>query len=167
MKKIGILLLLIITLLFSALPVSAAELSVQNGSADVNLTVTVPETHKVNINAPSDVEISFNGLSGDVLDLSRLKNVVLDVKVKSGYRVTKIMLGSIDVTKFYSNGKLTLSGINMDGLELKVESEKIPTDNPPQTGDNSNIWLWLVVLFISGLGVFGGIFATKKRKVTK
>lgn len=167
MKKIGISFVLILILVFSALPVSAAELTVQNGTADVNLSVTVPEKHKVTINVPSDVKVYFNGITANELYFSRLENVVLDIKVKDGYQVTKIMFGNIDVTKYYSNEKLTLSGINIDGLELKIETEKIPTSNSPQTGDGSNTCLWLAILFLSGAGLFESVVATKKKRANR
>ncbi len=56
---------------------------------------------------------------------------------------------------------------DVDGKNITVDTvitavyEKIP-GNPP-TGDNTNIWLWVAVMFASGLSLFG-IVVTKKRK---
>ena len=41
-----------------------------------------------------------------------------------------------------------------------------PNDNP-QTGDNSMIWLWVALLFVSGFGVVTTTVYTKKRKSVK
>ena len=35
---------------------------------------------------------------------------------------------------------------------------------PPQTGDNSNLWLWFALLFVSGAGVFGITLNERKRR---
>ncbi len=39
----------------------------------------------------------------------------------------------------------------------------ISTDSP-QTGDNSNLWLWFAFLFVSGIGIFGITVYDRKRK---
>ena len=46
-----------------------------------------------------------------------------------------------------------------------TEPDKKPTDDTkfPQTGDNSNMWLWVTLLFVSGSGVIGTIIYRKKR----
>lgn len=42
-----------------------------------------------------------------------------------------------------------------------------PTDpNSPQTGDNSNLWLWFALLFVSTSGIFGITLYERKRKAT-
>ena len=41
-----------------------------------------------------------------------------------------------------------------------------PNDNP-QTGDNSMMWLWVALLFVSGFGVVTTTVYTKKRKTVK
>ena len=41
-----------------------------------------------------------------------------------------------------------------------------PNDNP-QTGDNSMMWLWIALLFVSGFGVVTTTVYTKKRKSVK
>ncbi len=55
---------------------------------------------------------------------------------------------------------------NVDGKNITADTvitavyEKIP--EVPNTGDNSNIWLWVAILFVSGISVFG--ISAKKRK---
>lgn len=40
----------------------------------------------------------------------------------------------------------------------------VPETDNPQTGDNSNLWLWFALLFISGTGLFGITIYDRKRK---
>ena len=53
-------------------------------------------------------------------------------------------------------------------VDATYEDEVIPpttggdTDNP-QTGDNSMIWLWIALLFVSGAGVVATTVYGKKR----
>ena len=35
----------------------------------------------------------------------------------------------------------------------------------PQTGDNSNVLLWIAILFVSGSGLFGATIYRRKRKI--
>ncbi|MGN0450854.1 MAG: LPXTG cell wall anchor domain-containing protein [Acutalibacteraceae bacterium] len=37
----------------------------------------------------------------------------------------------------------------------------------PQTGDNSMMWLWIALLFVSGFGIVTTTVDTKKRKSVK
>ena len=41
-----------------------------------------------------------------------------------------------------------------------------PSDNP-QTGDNSMMWLWVALLFVSGFGVVGTTVVRKKKTSVK
>ncbi len=56
---------------------------------------------------------------------------------------------------------------DVDGKNITADTvitavyEKI--SESPKTGDNTNIWLWVAVMFVSGLSLFG-IVVTKKRK---
>lgn len=64
------------------------------------------------------------------------------------------------------NGTITFT---TDGSPYYVLGEKdggTPSDpdNPPQTGDNSHMALWIAVLFVSGAGVIGTtVYGRKKR----
>lgn len=51
------------------------------------------------------------------------------------------------------------------GLEKKpAETKTEPDDKSPQTGDNRNLMMWIVLLFISGGIVMGTTVASKKKK---
>ncbi len=49
--------------------------------------------------------------------------------------------------------------------QFKIEELPIEPDDPkpPQTGDNSNIMIWVIVMFVSGMSLLG-ILITKKSK---
>lgn len=62
-----------------------------------------------------------------------------------------------------------IDGID-EALEIigNVEEVEDLIDKPadsPQTGDNSNLWLWFALLFVSGAGIFGITLTDRKRKV--
>ena len=64
------------------------------------------------------------------------------------------------------NGTITFT---TDGSPYYVLGEKdggTPSDpdNPPQTGDNSHMALWIAVLFVSGAGVIGTTVYGKKKR---
>ena len=49
------------------------------------------------------------------------------------------------------------------GASEQTEGDKTDTTSP-QTGDNSNLALWLTVLFVSCGGVIGGTICGRKKK---
>ncbi len=57
---------------------------------------------------------------------------------------------------------------DVDGKNITADTvitavyEKIPES--PQTGDNTNIWMWVALLFVSGISVFGIAFAKKRKE---
>ena len=58
----------------------------------------------------------------------------------------------------YKNGKCTVcDSVDPDYV---CENEDIPN-----TGDNSNTILWIALLFVSGMGIFGIILNDRKREV--
>lgn len=62
---------------------------------------------------------------------------------------------------------LVTTGITMTptaaGASEQTEGDKTDTTSP-QTGDNSNLALWLTVLFVSCGGVIGGTICGRKKK---
>lgn len=48
--------------------------------------------------------------------------------------------------------------------ETPQEPEEPNVPESPKTGDNFNINLWLAILFVSGVGLFGTRTAVKKTK---
>ncbi len=60
---------------------------------------------------------------------------------------------------------------DVDGKNITADTvitavyEKIPQS--PQTGDNTNIWLWVAVMFVSGLFLFGIIIKQRKEEAAE
>lgn len=49
-----------------------------------------------------------------------------------------------------------------------TKTEEIPVlDEIPETGDNSNMWLWIALLFVSGAGLTGTVVTNKKRRINR
>ena len=64
-----------------------------------------------------------------------------------------------------NDGKCDTCEYNVGKTPTNPGGDK-PNDNP-QTGDNSMIWLWVALLFVSGFGVVTTTVYTKKRKSVK
>ena len=64
-----------------------------------------------------------------------------------------------------NDGKCDTCEYNVGRTPTNPGGDK-PNDNP-QTGDNSMIWLWVALLFVSGFGVVTTTVYTKKRKSVK
>ena len=58
-----------------------------------------------------------------------------------------------DAKKKLEDAKAALAALN-----------KPAAPNSPQTGDNSNLWLWFALLFVSGAGVLSVALTNRKRK---
>ena len=58
-----------------------------------------------------------------------------------------------------------------DGSAYYVMAEKLPTSvtdpDSPQTGDNSNLWLWWLLLIISAMGITAICIEQKKHRAIK
>ena len=52
-----------------------------------------------------------------------------------------------------------------DAKAVLAELNKPTVPNSPQTGDNSNLWLWFALMFVSGSGIFGIALYERKRNV--
>ena len=64
-----------------------------------------------------------------------------------------------------NDGKCDTCEYNVGKTPTNPGGDK-PNDNP-QTGDNSMMWLWVALLFVSGFGVVTTTVYTKKRKTVK
>ena len=68
-----------------------------------------------------------------------------------------------------NDGKCDTCEYNVGTTTTKPDDNNKPSDNvqSPQTGDNSMMWLWIALLFVSGFGVVTTTVYTKKRKSVK
>ena len=66
------------------------------------------------------------------------------------------------------------TGDNQTGGDSQTSGDDTTTQDPdkndgatssPQTGDNSNVLLWIAILFVSGSGLFGATIYRRKRKI--
>lgn len=98
--------------------------------------------------------------------------VTITPKPEDGKTVDKVIVTDengkeIAVT---DNGDGTYTFTQPDGkvtvkVTFKTEESKPSTDEKsPQTGDNSTIWLWFAILFVSGGGVIGTTVYGRKKK---
>lgn len=117
----------------------------------------------------------------------KIDGTLIDVKnytAKSGFTVIRL---KTDYLKTLSVGAHNLTVVYTDGecstnFEVKqaaseqtkpTEGDKSDTTTPtgdkdttsPQTGDNSNMLLWVALLFVSGAGVLGTTVYSKKKRV--
>lgn len=78
------------------------------------------------------------------------------ITLKAEYLET-LSLGKHTLTVRYINGKAS----------CKFEIIADTTTARPETGDNSNLLLWIVLVFVAGAGLFGGAAANRKRRRAK
>jgi uncharacterized surface anchored protein len=85
-------------------------------------------------------------------------------------RVGKYTVSEVatDATKDYKlPDAVEIEIIADETLEVKVHNDKITVEYPPKTGDESNVWLWLVLALASGLGLTALLVVPKLRKKTR
>lgn len=193
MKRIATALLLICLLSFSAVPCFAAELSEAATSGSSVVSTEVPYSHPISVKV-DNASVSFNGSSGDSLNIPRLEEFKLQIKPNDGYMVKQILLNGEDVTENYKDGVLTLSGV-YEASDLTVITDKAPvtpasetdkktdenksdskngTSNSnktgdtnmksPQTGEYTNFAFWTALMIASLSTVFIIGVKTKGRK---
>ena len=95
-------------------------------------------------------------------------NTVYTVKVD----VPDNLDGTFKVIYNYTKGTETADGVTFTNIytaptptpEQKPEPKPDNDLKSPQTGDNSNIWMWFALMFVSGTGLFGTTLYSKKKK---
>ncbi len=169
MKKI-ILFIVMLTLLCCPISVYAAELNEGTASSGAVISAEVPSTHTLTVSADK-AAVTFGGKTGTTFEVPRLTEFTLQISTEKGYRVKQILLNGEDVTKAYKDGKLTLSGIYEAG-ELTILTEKVPVtpggdSTSPKTGDNSHLWLWMLLMILAMGGLILTTAARTKDKAAK
>ena len=140
-------------------------------SERLNITVTVDDTHQHDYNSKwkSDENGHWHECScGAVSDRAEH-----DWKVENAKDTTATESG-------YTGDKTCkVCGYEVKGEEIPATGTTKPTEptnpngdgnentNSPQTDDNSNLWLWFAVLFISGGMLIGTSAYSKKKKYSK
>ena len=116
-------------------------------AGDTVLTTNVPYGHTISLDIGSGG--SVNGLCGKTeISADRHSKVIFEIKPDSGYKIKSVVYNGEDVTAKVSGGKLVIVSIESDGsLKVTFQSSRIP-----QTGDDSCLPFWLIILFMSGAG---------------
>lgn len=116
-------------------------------AGDTVLTTNVPYDHTISLDISSGG--SVNGLRGKTeIGADRHSKVVFEIKPDSGYKIKAVIYNGEDVTAKVSGGKFVIESVECDGsLKVTFQSSRIP-----QTGDDSCLPFWLIILFMSGAG---------------
>ncbi len=111
---------------------------VEQPEVDVTSEVTVPATCTDDGTTTYTATVEFNG------QIYTATKDVADIPA-TGHR--------------YESGKCTVCGA--------ADPDYKPDTTSPQTGDSSNMTLWIALLFVSGAGLFGTIAYNRKKKYIK
>ena len=118
----------------------------------------------------SDKKIVFRSDAPfDEFDQVMINGLVLDKKYYSVKKGSTIVTLNEDFAKEIPTGMHLFGIISKDGVAITTFTvdDKAAADNDtksPQTGDNSMLWLWVALLFVSGGGVIGTTIVRKKEK---
>ena len=126
MKKITALLLCFLLLCTYAL--TAAAETPEGHSSDVQISVTVPDTHKITVYAEKS-EAFYQGVSGDEFTVERLSTPRILIRPENGQVIKSVLLNGVDVTELLQGGYLDLTPVYEDQT-LVVTTEDEPA--PPQ-----------------------------------
>lgn len=162
MRKIASLLLCFLLLSLFSVTAFAAD---TEQSEDVVIRVTVPNDHIITV-AADGATVSVDGKSGDSFTVDRQSTPKLLIEADSGRAIKSVMLGDTNVTDHLQDGYLTLEPVYMD-LTLTVTTVTAAETTSPQTGDNTNLGLWIVLLIISGCGTVATTAYDRKTKPMK
>ena len=97
-------------------------------------------------------------MDGKVVDTANytVKSGSTIITLKSSYLAT-LTVGKHILTVLYSDGQVS------GDFEILKNSEV----TTPGTDDNSNLMLWMALLFVSGAGLFGTTAYSRKKKYNK
>lgn len=167
MKKVASLLLCFLLLSLCSVTAFAADTASGNEpSKDVLICVTVPNDHTITVVADG-AAVSVDGKSGDSFTVDRQATPKLLIKANNGRAVKSVMLGDVDVTDKLRDGYLALDPVYMD-LTLTVTTVEAAKTNSPQTGDITNLGLWIILLLIGGGATITlAVYDRKKRVAEK
>ena len=129
----------------------------------------MPSSHTLTVVSDS-AQVFFNGIAvNDTVPLERQSTPQLLIRADSGRKITSVTLDGEDVTNRLVGGRLTLPKVISDRrlIVLKVAVKDTPPGgNSPQTGDNSNICLWMILLALSGDALIVLFAMNRKNKKT-
>ena len=90
----------------------------------------------------------------------KIKDVTITDEAGNEVPVTKNADGTYTFSQPGSTVTITVDFVKKGGTDTGGETESI---TPPQTGDNSNIALWMTVLLASGTALTGAVLYSRKK----
>ncbi len=142
-------------------------------SVEYEVDVTVEyATYVINTGAKQEVTKGNDAVFVSDADFSKFLKVQVDGKdIDAKYYTAESGSTKITLKKEFietlSIGEHTLSVVSADGTAattFTVKAAPVPETDSPQTGDNSNMALWIALLFVSGMGIVGTtVYGRKKR----
>lgn len=172
--KYAFVLLIAGLLLTMPLTVFAQTLDENNQSGSTVISAAVPSSHTLTV-VSDGAQVFFNGIAvNDTVSLERQSTPQLLIRADSGRKITSVTLDGEDITNRLVGGRLTLPKVISDGRLIVLtaagtvtdEKDTPPGGNPPQTGDNSNICLWMILLALSGDALIIFFVMNRKNKKT-
>ena len=149
--------LLFLTLIVALLPVSV-------WAQETTLTTTVPAVHTLHIALNGNGQIVVDGVPYEqTADIQIKRHSTLEISVipDSGWKLKSVSLDGQDVTAEFQSGAFTFSEMRED-LELTVVFEA--QSSTPQTGDQSNIEILYLLMFLSVIGMLLCVIARRKTR---
>ena len=81
--------------------------------------------------------------------------------------LTVILAGAVSAYAADGSTDITLTVSDGSDYTIVIPSEKTEEATPPQTGDSSNMFLWLALLLVSSGAVTATTIAGRKRKYNR
>lgn len=108
----------------------AAELSGNGSSGNATISTEVPQTHNISVSA-EHAEVVFQGLKTDLIVADRQSQPTVIIRAESGYKISKVMLGTDDITAEIVGGYYTFPKVISDEeLIISTVSETMPPQDP-------------------------------------
>lgn len=129
---------------------------------ETTLQTIVPSNHIIHLDLKGTGTILVDGVAySDSADIQvqRQHRPEISIPVAEGKQIKSVLWGSEDVTSAFENGKWVAPEI-VEDVVLTITLEEI--SSTPQTGDNSNLNLWVVLLSISLIGLVVCLRRSKK-----
>lgn len=152
----------IVRLLFLALIVALLPVSVW--AQETTLTTTVPAVHTLHIALNGNGQIVVDGVPYEQtadIQIKRHSTPEISVMPDSGWKLKSVSLDGQDVTTEFQSGAFKFSEMRED-LELTVVFEA--QSSTPQTGDQSNIEILYLLMFLSVIGMLLCVLARRKTR---
>lgn len=152
----------IVRFLFLVLIVALLPVSVW--AQETTLTTTVPTVHTLHIALSGNGQIVVDGVPYEQnasLQIKRHSTPEISVIPDSGWKLKSVSLDGQDITTEFQSGVFAFSEMRED-LKLTVVFET--QSSTPQTGDQSNIEILKLMMFLSVIGMILCVIARRKTR---